>query len=327
MKCFFRIICCITMFVSCTTTKKETTLTKDYSTIRSFEVTHAVLSSGKLIRVDSFSSKYIPARPVDVWLPSNYSKNKKYAVLYMHDGQNLFDATTTWNKQEWQVDEVIGKLNSKNAIQDVIVVAIHNISEIRFLEYYPKKSLELLPTTVMDSIIADAYKSGYPLAKKDFTGDNYLKFMVEELKPYIDATYSTKAEPENTYIAGSSMGGLISMYAMCEYPHIFGNAACLSTHWLGLVYLPNKPVASISYSILNYLKTNVPSPKTHRFYFDSGTKDVDQYYGQYKSFVDQIFKSKGYSDSNYLNLSFDGEGHSENAWQKRLDIPLEYLLR
>ena len=77
MKCFFRIICCITMFVSCTTTKKETTLTKDYSTIRSFEVTHAVLSTGKLIRVDSFSSKYIPARPVDVWLPSNYSKNKK----------------------------------------------------------------------------------------------------------------------------------------------------------------------------------------------------------------------------------------------------------
>ena len=92
-----------------------------FKNIKSVEVEDAVLASGKLIRVDSFPSKNITPRPVDVWLPADYSSAKKYAVLYMHDGQNLFDSTTTWNKQEWKIDEAATDLMAQNITRDFIV--------------------------------------------------------------------------------------------------------------------------------------------------------------------------------------------------------------
>ena len=93
---------------------------------------------GKIYRIENFSTKYIKPRTVDVWVPTNYSKGKKYSVLYMHDGQMLFDATTTWNKQEWMVDDVLSKLTSENKIEEVIVVAIWNISAIRHADFFRK---------------------------------------------------------------------------------------------------------------------------------------------------------------------------------------------
>ena len=92
------------------------------STINIKIVEDAVLSNGQLKRVDSFPSKFIKPRNVDIWLPDGYSENKKYAVLYMHDGQNLFDATKTWNKQEWRVDEIVSDLTKKDSIKEIIVV-------------------------------------------------------------------------------------------------------------------------------------------------------------------------------------------------------------
>ena len=94
------------------------------------------------------------------------------------------------------------------------------------------------------------------------SSDNYLKFIVEELKPFIDSTYSTLIDKENTFIAGSSMGGLISMYAVCEYPNVFGGAACLSTHWPGTFEVENNPIPEIFY---NYLTNNLPKPNQNKF--------------------------------------------------------------
>ena len=86
---------------------------------------------GKIYRIENFPTKFITPRKVDVWLPVNYSTTKKYSVLYMHDGQMLFDANSTWNKQEWMVDEVVSRLIAENKIEDLIVVAIWNISNLR----------------------------------------------------------------------------------------------------------------------------------------------------------------------------------------------------
>ena len=97
------------------------------------------LASGKLMRSDSFPSKYIKSRPVDIWLPENYSPDKKYAVLYMHDGQMLFDSTTTWNKQEWKVDEVASRLMKEKKTIEFIVVGIWNITNLRNSNYFPQK--------------------------------------------------------------------------------------------------------------------------------------------------------------------------------------------
>ena len=96
--------------------------------------------SGKIKRHANFSSEHVQKRNVDVWLPEGYSKKNKYAVIYMHDGQMLFDSTDTWNKQEWKVDETISKLMGENKIQDVIIVGIWNIRQLRHAEYFPQHS-------------------------------------------------------------------------------------------------------------------------------------------------------------------------------------------
>ena len=281
------------------------------------------LSSGIIKRIDSFPSKFVRPRTVDVWLPENYSGNEKFSVLYMHDGQMLFDAETTWNKQEWNVDEIVGNLLKEEKIKNTIVVAIWNHSDIRHSNYYPQKPFEALPKKFRDSI-ATISKKQYGSDFKAPNSDNYLKFIVEEVKPFIDSEFSVFENAENTFISGSSMGGLISMYALCEYPKVFGSAACLSTHWPGLMPFKGNPIPE---SFFTYLEVNLPSSKTHKIYFDYGTKTLDKFYLQYQHRVDEVLKLKGFDETNSRNLKFDGHDHSENSWNQRFQIPLEFLLK
>lgn len=281
------------------------------------------LSSGTIKRIDSFPSKYVRPRTVDIWLPNNYNSNKQYAVLYMHDGQMLFDAETTWNKQEWDVDRIIGGLIDSSKIKDCIVVAMWNHSDIRHTEYYPQKPFDLLPRKFKDSIFDTATKQ-FGTEFKGIQSDQYLKFIVEEVKPFVDANFSTLTTFENTFIAGSSMGGLISMYALCEYPTIFGGAACLSTHWIGFMPQENSPVPATFFS---YLEKKLPSPKTHKIYFDYGTNTLDEFYLPYQNSVDEILKLKGFDEKNSRNLKFESHDHSENSWNQRFQIPVEFLLK
>lgn len=283
--------------------------------------TDAILSSGKLIRVDSFPTFLVTPRNLDIWLPNDYSKDNKYAVLYMHDGQMLFDSTTTWNKQEWKMDEWATKLMNEGKTKDFIIVAPNNISEIRHSDYFPKKPLRYLKNS--DSIVANARRGEWKLFQEDINSDNYLKFIVEEVKPYIDNNYSVLTDRDNTFIAGSSMGGLISMYAIFEYPEVFGGAACISTHWPGVMPSDNNPVPD---AFFIYMNDNLPDPNTHKMYFDYGTETLDQYYPQYAEKVNAIFIENGYTDKNFRNIEFKGENHSENAWNKRMDVPLTFLL-
>lgn len=278
------------------------------------------VSSGAVKRLEKFVSKYVDARNVDVWLPDDYSPKKKYAVLYMHDGQMLFDASTTWNKQEWRVDETIGKLLKEKKIKDLIVVGVWNNGEFRAAEYYPQKSLQFLPAETRDWVIKNWLKSK-PQA------DDYLKFLTEELKPFIDKNYSTLADAKNTFIAGSSMGGLISIYAICEYPNVFGGAAGISTH-LPLVLSDKVPnLESVPPSFREYLKRNLPQADSRKIYFDYGDQTLDQYYPPLQKKVDELMREKGWTAKAWTTRFFAGENHSETAWAKRLDIPLMFLLQ
>ena len=238
----------------------------------------------------------------------------------MHDGQNLFDSTTTWNKQEWKVDEWVTKLNKEAKLKDFIVVGIHNIPQIRWQDLFPEKALDFLDKTVKDSIYEKAKKSNFNL---DFKGDEYLKFLVEELKPVIDSNYSVYTDKEHTVVAGSSMGGLMSMYAISEYPEVFAGAACFSTHWVGGSPMENNPFPE---AIFKYMEANLPKAGSHKLYFDYGNKTLDEHYPQYAPRVDEILKSKGYADSDSKNLFFEDTDHSESSWNKRLDQPLIFLL-
>jgi predicted alpha/beta superfamily hydrolase len=153
--------------------------------------------------------------------------------------------------------------------------------------------------------------------------DNYLKFVVTELKPFIDSTFSTLKDQPNTFISGSSMGGLISMYAICEYPEVFGGAACLSTHWPGTFTVENNPVPD---AFLKYLKDHLPLPANHRIYFDYGSETLDALYKPFQLQADEIMKAKGYTLKNWVTREFPGDNHSEKAWNKRFSIPALFLL-
>jgi len=290
--------------------------------IISYEIIDSGKFLGKIERIDNFPTKYIVPRTVDVWLPANYSKSKKYSVLYMHDGQMLFDGTTSWNKQEWKVDEVVSKLNDEKKIEDIIVVAIYNISKLRHTDLYPKKPFALLTPQQQEKAKTEAEKLKIDLTLKNINSDNYLKFIVKELKPYIDKNYSVLTDVNHTAIMGSSMGGLISMYALCEYPKIFGKAACLSTHWIGLREYEDNPIPE---SFFTYMKKKLPVSGTHKIYFDYGTETLDAFYLPFEHRVDEILQAKGYTSNDYKNLKFEGENHSENSWQKRIDIPLQFM--
>ena len=315
----------LTALIICVSCKKkqEETVTQSETKIVSKVLENINLSSGTIQRIENFPSDFVRPRNVDVWLPENYSKDKKYAVLYMHDGQMLFDASTTWNKQEWKVDEVASQLMKVGKTKDFIVVAMWNHADIRHPNYYPQKPFESLPEKYKDSIVNSAKKQ-YGSDFKALNSDNYLKFIVEEVKPYIDAHFSVKTDANNTFVLGSSMGGLISMYALCEYPNVFGGSACLSTHWVGIQPYKGNPIPE---TFFKYLEENLPSPKTHKIYFDYGTATLDKFYLPYQHRVDEVLKLKGFDDTNSKNLKFEGHAHDEISWAKRLDVPLTFLLK
>ena len=279
--------------------------------------------NGTIKQFEKFQSKLVEPRNIDVWLPEDYSTKEKYAVLYMHDGQNLYDANTTWNKQEWQMDEVAGELIKQNATQKFIVVGISSIAKLRMSDYMPQKPFESLPKKTQDSIYelkaGDSKLFGAPV-----NSDNYLKFIVTELKPFIDKTFSVKTDQQNTYIGGSSMGGLISMYAVCEYPEIFGGAMCLSTHWPGL--MENNKRNPVPKALLDYMTLNMPDPKAHKIYFDFGDETIDAQYKPYQVQADKIMEAIGYTEKNWVTREFKGLDHSETSWAARVDQPLYFLL-
>jgi predicted alpha/beta superfamily hydrolase len=149
----------------------------------------------------SYSQNLDSKRDFFVWLPPSYSKetHKMYPVLYMHDGQNLIDPKTSFTGKDWRVDETVTRLIKEYKITEIIVVGINNTDD-RLEEY------------------SDSEK-----------GKNYVRFLVEELKPFVDSKYRTLKDSHNTAIIGSSMGGLISFIAAWEHPEVFSMAGCMSS--------------------------------------------------------------------------------------------------
>ena len=280
--------------------------------------------AGSLQRHENFTSSFVSPRHVDVWLPEGYNSHKKYKVLYMHDGQMLFDSAVTWNKQAWDADDVITSLLREKKIRDVIVVGIWNGGSTRHSDYFPQKPFESLTKEEKERIYASGRSNGAAVfSEYKISSDNYLKFIVKELMPFIEKNYAVRKGPEHTFIAGSSMGGLISLYAICEYPQVFGGAACLSTHWPGIFTMENNPVPD---TFIEYMRSYLPAPGKHKLYFDHGTTTLDSLYPPLQKKADEVLRSKGFTSRNWVTREFPGEDHSEKAWGKRLYLPLVFLL-
>ena len=242
----------------------------------------------------------------------------------MHDGQMLYDASTTWNKQAWDVDDVATALIDDGNIQNFIVVGVWNDGIKRHTDYFPQKPFESLTVVQQDFITQKLIEKGRIHEKFQPQSDNYLRFLVQELKPFIDKNYSVYTDREHTFIAGSSMGGLISMYALCEYPQVFGGAACLSTHWPGIFSIEHNPIPE---AFNRYLRAHLPKLKNSKLYFDYGDKSLDAMYPPLQKEIDKTLSAYNHSHQyKWKTLFFAGKDHSENAWKERLHIPLQFLL-
>lgn len=282
-------------------------------------------SVGKIERYAPFESVHLPGRTVDVWLPEGFSRDEKYAVLYMHDGQMLFDPEATWNKQCWQADRTLQRLMDADSIRKTIIVAMWNSQEgNRHSDYFPEKAWNMLEEQDRDSLYNVERSDGSRIFNVPVRSDDYLRFIVEDVKPFIDSHYPTKKDRDNTFVMGSSMGGLISIYALCEYPDVFGGAGCLSTHWTGTYTDTGNPIPA---TLAQYLHENLPDPGQHRIYFDHGDQTLDTLYSPFQVAVDSIMDQKGYDSSNWTTKFFPGADHSERAWADRLAIPVNFLLK
>lgn len=282
------------------------------------------VSAGTIVDLGVLQSRYADPRRVVVWLPSGYEPHgPKYAVLYMHDGQNLFDTKTAGYGMEWQIDETLDRLIREKKVRPTIVVGIWSTPK-RLQEYVPSKAFNGLPPEYRQKI--HALYGGDPLS------DGYLKFLVRELKPMIDRRFNVKTDAANTAIMGSSMGSLISLYAIDEYPQVFGAAGMMSTHWPLFMTPDGKSVGDQEYEVVSsaferYLTPALPDPRTHRLYFDHGSETLDAIYARYQDRVDVVVARRGYRKwQDWMSLSFPGEKHNEISWASRVAVPLQFLL-
>ncbi|HEY0965897.1 MAG TPA: alpha-amylase family glycosyl hydrolase [Opitutaceae bacterium] len=265
--------------------------------------------TARIERHSEFSSRFVASRQVDVWLPPGYDADAaaRFPVVYLHDGQSLFDPATSFGGVPWSVDRAMERLIAAGQARPAIVVGIWNTAA-RTAEYFPQKAVST----------QDLAKIGGLVSRPDapVQSDRYLRFLVEELKPFIDARYRTRPEREHTIVMGSSMGGLISAYALVEYPDVFGGAGCVSTHW---------PAADGA--VIDYLARRLPAPGRHRLYFDFGTETLDAGYEPFQRRMDEILRRAGYQEGkDWITRAFPGAEHSEKSWRDRVAIPLAFLL-
>ncbi len=263
-------------------------------------------------------------RRVSVWLPPAYERGSRCAVLYMHDGQNLFDPTLAYGGVPWAADRVLGDLIRDERVAPTMIVGLWNTPD-RWNEYAPQAALEPLPAEVRDRL------GGRLGGRAGLLADAYLAYLVEELKPRIDAEFRTHPAPSHTVVMGSSMGGLISLYALVRHPQVFGAAGGLSTHW-PIGSLEDRPglqadIDAATAAHRAWLARELPPPGRHRIYLDHGTEQLDAAYGPLRARADAVFASRGWVNGpQFASRVFAGTGHNEAAWQARLAIPLEFLL-
>jgi len=264
-----------------------------------------------LKRHASFPSKWIEPRNIDIWLPPGYKPTspERYPVLYMHDGQNLFDPALAYVGVDWGVDELLTCLAHEEHYHGAIVVGIWNTPK-RWHEYMPQKALPVVKKYLQRKPWTKAFGD-------DYLSDAYLKFIVTELKPFIDANYRTLPTMQHTFSLGSSMGALISLYALVEYPQVFGGAGCLSIPW---------PIGEND--LVDFFCESLPRPGLHKYYFDYGTLTSDGPIEPFQMRMDAWLEKSGYRNGvEWMSQRFVGAEHTESAWRERLHIPLRFFLK
>ncbi|MEO6876873.1 MAG: alpha/beta hydrolase-fold protein [Gemmatimonadaceae bacterium] len=243
---------------------------------------------------EDFHSRYLgPDRTIVVYLPPSYdhSAARHYPVLYLHDGQNVFDQATSFG-DEWRVDETAESLIDAGRIEPIIAVGVYNAGEHRIDEYTPTAR-------------PDIGRGGH--------ANDYGKMLVEELKPFIDSTYKTLPGAANTAMGGSSLGGLLTMHLGLRYPTAFGKLAVLSPS----VWWDDRV-------LLTEVKA-LPHKLQQKIWLDSGTKEGPHVIDDARRLRDALVDQGWVIGRDLHYLEVEGGEHNELSWSLRLGNVLEFL--
>lgn len=256
---------------------------------------------GRLRRHPRFPSRYLSTpRDLIVYLPPGYAENRQapragYPVLYLQDGQNLFDAATAFLGNEWRADETADDLIRRERIEPLIIVGVYNTGVRRISEYTPTRDRRL-------------HKGG--------KAGRYAQMLAREVKPFIDHAYRTRKAAADTGVGGSSLGAMVSLVAGLAYPRVFGKLALMSPS----VWWDERV-------ILDWIDARTP-PRRPRIWLDTGTAEGND---PAKTVADarkmrDAFAAQGWRENADLHYEeAAGQGHNEQAWGERFGRVLEYL--
>lgn len=251
--------------------------------------------TGDFRRHEKFRSRFLPSdHTILVYRPPGYKddRTRRYPVLYMHDGQNVFDKVTSATGQEWCMDETAQRLIEAGAIEPLLIVGVYNAGEKRIDEYTPS-----------------------PDARKNMGGkaDGYARMLVQEIKPFIDRRYRTLRSAPNTGLGGSSLGGLLTMHLGLRFPTVFNRLAVLSPS----IWWNERAIISE----VDALQAKPPL----RIWLDAGTNEGKDVLSDVRLLKDALLK-KGWAEGQDLAyMEAEGGGHNEQSWAARVESVLRFL--
>jgi predicted alpha/beta superfamily hydrolase len=251
--------------------------------------------TGDFRRHPRFRSRFLPTEhTLLVYRPPGYSDDpsRRFPVLYMHDGQNVFDRATSATGEEWSVDETAERLIEAGEIQPLIIVGVYNAGARRIDQYTPTRD-----------------------ARKRIGGkaDAYARMLVNEIKPLIDRRYRTLRSASNTGLGGSSLGGLLTMHLGLRYHTVFNRLAVLSPS----VWWDDRAIVRE----VQALRAKLPL----RIWLDSGTAEGAEVTRDTRLLRDALV-DKGWEVGRDLSyLEAEGGGHNERSWAKRVEGVLRFL--
>jgi predicted alpha/beta superfamily hydrolase len=256
--------------------------------------------TGNIKRHRGFPSKILGnRRDVLVYLPRGYRRlsRRRYPVLYLQDGQNIFDAATSFSGVEWGVDETAERLIKENVIEPLIVVAVANTGEKRVDEYAPTPG-------VIDAK-AKRKRRSKGLARK------YARFLMDELKPYIDRQYRTNPDAEFTGLGGSSLGGLVTLAIGILYPQVFSRLIVMSPS----IWWDDFAI----YRLVDSIQQKPPL----KVWLDTGTAEPG--WEQARELVNRLLEKGWKLQKDLQYMEAQGADHSEAAWAARVEPALRFL--
>lgn len=279
--------------------------------------------NGQTVEIEGVEADGLPAQHVTIWLPPEYDaqSTRHFPVLFMWDGQNLFDPAQTQYNKAWMVQDVLQGMVARGEAEPHIVVGIWSpAGKDRYRSYIPQFA-ENAEGKVAQSI---SDMAGGAIASK-----RQLDWVSDSLIPWLERDYRVRTGEANRTIVGASMGGVMSCYAIIERPDVFGRAGCVSAH-LALADPQMAPhhEEQIAWLWDSYLDAHLGRPNGRRVWMDHGTEMLDSYYGPWQHMVAEDFERLGWREGeDFTARVYKGAEHDENFWRERMPEMLLWLWR